>query len=62
MPFITHADVQPFIQAYGYWGVGLVVGIESMGIPLPGETVLVAAAIYAANSDGMLSTTTAPDV
>lgn len=49
MALFSHADVQPFIETYGYWGIGLIVGIESMGIPLPGETVLVAAAIYAAN-------------
>jgi membrane protein DedA with SNARE-associated domain len=32
---------------YGYWAVAIVVGLESMGIPCPGETVLVAAATYA---------------
>ena len=31
----------------GYWVVGAVVALESMGIPAPGETVLVTAAIYA---------------
>lgn len=30
-----------------YAAVGLAVGIESIGIPLPGETTLIAAAIYA---------------
>lgn len=49
MALFSHADVQPFIETYGYWGIGMIVGIESMGIPLPGETILVAAAIYAAN-------------
>lgn len=34
------------VKDYGYWGVGLVIGLESMGLPLPGETVLVLAAIY----------------
>ena len=48
-PF-SHADIQTFISTYGYWFIGLVVGIESMGIPLPGETALVAAAIYAASA------------
>jgi membrane protein DedA with SNARE-associated domain len=28
--------------------IALIVGLESMGIPLPGETILVLAAIYAA--------------
>lgn len=32
---------------YGYWAIMLVVAVESMGIPVPGETMLIAAAIYA---------------
>jgi membrane protein DedA with SNARE-associated domain len=35
------------ILTHGYWVVGAVVGLESMGIPLPGETTLVTAGIYA---------------
>ena len=35
------------VARHGYWIVGGVVGLESMGIPLPGETILVSAAIYA---------------
>ena len=33
---------------HGYWMVALIVGLESVGLPLPGETILVLAAIYAA--------------
>ena len=40
-------DPGSLIAMYGCWVVFLVVGLESIGIPLPGETVLVAAAIYA---------------
>lgn len=36
-----------------YVVVGLVVGIESVGIPLPGEIVLVAAALMASHHDGI---------
>lgn len=36
-----------------YVVVGLVVGVESMGIPLPGEVVLVAAALMASHHDGI---------
>jgi len=36
------------ISAYGYWSVAVIVALESMGLPLPGETVLVVAALYAA--------------
>ena len=35
------------ILAHGYWIVAAIVGLESMGIPLPGETTLVTAGIYA---------------
>jgi membrane protein DedA with SNARE-associated domain len=42
---ITH--VMPLIATHGYWLVGIIVGVESMGIPAPGETALVTAAIYA---------------
>ena len=37
----------PYIAAYGYWAVFFIVMLESAGVPLPGETVLVAAALYA---------------
>jgi membrane protein DedA with SNARE-associated domain len=40
-------DVTHLLQTYGYLAVFLFVGLESTGIPLPGETVLLAAAIYA---------------
>ena len=36
-----------FVARNGYWAVALVIGIESMGVPLPGETVLVATAVFA---------------
>ena len=32
---------------YGYLAVLVIVGLESLGIPLPGETTLIAAALYA---------------
>ena len=35
-----------------YWAVLVLVGLESMGIPVPGETVLVSAAIYAGTAHG----------
>ena len=46
-PF-SHEALQNLISAHGYWVIALIVGLESMGIPLPGETILVLAAIYAA--------------
>jgi membrane protein DedA with SNARE-associated domain len=35
------------VSAYGYWLIFAVVGLESVGFPLPGETTLLAAAVYA---------------
>src|SRR5262245_132031 len=35
------------ISTYGAWIVGTAVAVESMGIPVPGETMLVTAAVYA---------------
>src|SRR5262245_35538317 len=45
--------LQDLVATHGYWTVALVVGLESMGIPLPGETVLVLAAIYAASDPSL---------
>jgi membrane protein DedA with SNARE-associated domain len=42
------------LDQYGYLAVFALVGLESAGIPLPGETMLIAAAIYA-GSTGRLS-------
>jgi len=41
-------DLGGLIQQHGYWVVGGVILLESMGIPLPGESLLIAAALYAA--------------
>jgi membrane protein DedA with SNARE-associated domain len=41
------ATITRLLDAYGYWVVALFVGIESSGIPFPGETVLLVAAVYA---------------
>lgn len=38
------------ISAYGSWLVAAMIALECMGLPLPGETVLVAAAIYAGST------------
>jgi membrane protein DedA with SNARE-associated domain len=44
--WITPGYLNRLISTYGYWIVGLIVGLESMGLPLPGETTLVLAALY----------------
>ena len=41
------------VAQYGYLAVLVIVGLESTGIPLPGETVLVAAALYAGATNNL---------
>ena len=38
------------LHAYGYAGLALVVGLESLGLPLPGEGLLIMAAVYAGST------------
>ena len=45
MPFLHH--LHEFIASYGYVAVFVIVGLESAGVPMPGETALVSAAIFA---------------
>jgi len=45
MDFVHH--LEGYLAAYGYFAVLGIVGLESAGVPLPGETILVAAAILA---------------
>lgn len=40
-------ELAPFVNNYGYVGVGLLITLEDFGAPAPGETVLIAAAFYA---------------
>lgn len=41
-------SVMPFIQNYGYWAIFFAIYLEDFGVPLPGETVLVICALFAA--------------
>ena len=40
-------DLQGDLATYGYLAIFVIVGLESAGVPMPGETVLVASAILA---------------
>jgi membrane protein DedA with SNARE-associated domain len=39
-----------YLGLYGYWAIVLVVALEYLGIPFPGETILVAAGVYAGHT------------
>src|SRR5574340_1316643 len=41
------------LHEYGYLALALVVGLESLGLPLPGEGLLIAAALYAGTTHQM---------
>jgi len=49
----SHHELIHFISTYGYGVVALIIGFECLGLPLPGETVLIAAAIYAGRSQDL---------
>ena len=49
MPVLSHFAAHAAAK-FGYGAVALTVGIESLGIPFPGETALIATALYAGAS------------
>jgi membrane protein DedA with SNARE-associated domain len=50
---IGHGQLEQWLMDWGYLAVFLVVGIESIGIPLPGETMLIAASLYAGSTHNL---------
>jgi membrane protein DedA with SNARE-associated domain len=44
-------DIEQLIVLYGAWALFLVIYFESFGLPLPGESALVAASLLAARGD-----------
>ena len=40
-------SVAPILDRWGYLAIGGVIGVESFGVPAPGQTIMVAASIYA---------------
>lgn len=49
---ISPEHLHHLFATYGIWTVALIVGLESLGVPLPGETILIIASLYAADHDG----------
>lgn len=52
-PILSHllAEGRPLLDNYGYTGLFVVNFVEGIGIPLPGQTLLVAAAMLATQGD-----------
>jgi len=53
-------NVHHLLNQYGYAAVFALVGAESLGIPLPGETILIAAALYAGSTHKLSVTGSGP--
>ncbi|QCE34784.1 DedA family protein [Acetobacteraceae bacterium] len=45
--------LEPYFQNYGYWVVGVTIFLESIGIPLPAETLIIAISLYAASTHAL---------
>jgi membrane protein DedA with SNARE-associated domain len=41
------ADLEPFVRHYGVFAVSLILAIEALGAPVPGETLLIFASVLA---------------
>src|SRR6267378_7868515 len=50
MLYLAQQDLNGLLSHYGYLAVIVLIALESMGIPLPGETMLITAAIYAGST------------
>jgi membrane protein DedA with SNARE-associated domain len=50
MGVFSDTYVQQLIHTYGLWVVFFVVMVESLGVPMPGETTLVTAGLYAGST------------
>jgi membrane protein DedA with SNARE-associated domain len=49
--FLSIHTIEGWLDSYGYLVVFLLVMVESIGVPVPGETALIAAALYAGSTD-----------
>lgn len=45
----------PILNSYGYLAVGVLLFLEDFGVPAPGETILIAAAVYAGAGQGNIA-------
>ena len=53
MEFFSLHHLIQLLHTYGNVVIGVVVGLESIGLPLPGETLLIAAAVLAGTTHQM---------
>ncbi len=53
MHFLTNLPIADLIASYGYIAIFVIVGLESAGLPLPGETILISSAVYAGSTGSL---------
>jgi membrane protein DedA with SNARE-associated domain len=51
--FLSTHTIDTWLESYGYLVVFLLVMLESIGVPVPGETALVGAALYAGSTHNL---------
>lgn len=51
LEFLTLDNIQELAHQYGYWAVMVGVLLENMGVPLPGETIVIVAGFLAGSGD-----------
>ena len=47
----SSGHIAHLLATYGFLAIGVIIALESVGLPLPGESVLVFAALYAAHNE-----------
>jgi membrane protein DedA with SNARE-associated domain len=53
MSIFSFHELDTLFRDYGYWAIFLGVMLESIGLPLPGESLMIGAAIYAATTHNL---------
>jgi membrane protein DedA with SNARE-associated domain len=51
--FLSTETINAWLESYGYLVVFLLVMLESVGVPVPGETALIGAALYAGSTHNL---------
>lgn len=53
MSFLQGLPISDLIAHYGYLAIFVIVALESAGVPMPGETILISSAVYAGSTGNL---------
>ncbi|MCJ2005562.1 DedA family protein, partial [Methylobacterium sp. J-092] len=53
MSFLHELPIADLIASYGYVAIFVIITLESAGVPMPGETVLISSAVYAGSTGNL---------